>query len=343
MAASPPPASPKTSVAVWRSFYEEATDPSRPYTYTSAWWQMAAALNTCLYAHRTAGVVTDDKVRHGALQQYQAVIVSLPKALPPDLQQALQAFQAQGGLVYANRPAEGYLLPAGAVDLGNLFTRSHTDPNCNDDLLRWRDMQDEEGGRLATRLRELMGDKVRPLADCDDPGTWLSVLRSGQCRYVCAVNLHLLPQPWNELHRYIGYENSTFPAVSTVRLNLPAGPPPAIYDVLNGKLLTPRKDGAAWLVEADMRVFPGAILALLPRPIAALRLSGGQTADRATLRLIARPVDARTPQLMARCRSTCCWPTRPAPSAMSWTAPPARDSGSRNCRWRPTILPGCGR
>ena len=151
----------------------------------------------------------------------------------------------------------------------------------------------KKAARLATRLRELMGDKVRPLADCDDPSTWLSVLRSGQCRYVCAVNLHLLPQPWNELHRYIGYENSTFPAVTTVRLNLPAGPPPAIYDVLNGKLLTPRKDGAAWLVEADMRVFPGAILALLPRPIAALRLSGGQTADQATLRLIARPVDAR--------------------------------------------------
>ncbi len=284
---------PEDSVAVWRSFYEEASDPARPYSYTSAWWQMSAALNTCLYAHRTAGVVTDDKVRHGALQQYQAVIVSLPKPLPPDLLKALQEFQARGGIVYANRPTEGYQLPPGAIDLGNLFTRSHTDPNCNDDLLRWRDMQDEEGGRLATRLREIMGDKVRPLADCDDPGTWLSVLRSGQCRYVCAVNLHLLPQPWNDVHRYIGYENSTFPAVTTVRLNLPAGPPPAIYDVLNGKLLTPRKDGAAWLVTADMRVFPGAMLALLPRPIAALRLSGSQSADRSALRLLARPVDAK--------------------------------------------------
>jgi len=282
---------PEDTVAVWRSFYEEASDPARPYTYNSAWWQMAAALNTCLYAHRTAGVVTDDKVRKGALNEYKAVIVSLPKALPPDLLKPLQEFQAKGGIVYANRPNDTYQLPAGAVDLGNLFTRSHTDPNCNDDLARWRDMQDEEGGRLATRLREIMGDKVRPLADCDDPGTWLSVLHSGQTRYVCAVNLHLLPQPAGDLHRYIGYENSTFPAVTKVRLNLPDGPAPAIYDVLNGKQVTPRKEGAAWVVDADMRVFPGAILAVLPRPIATLELNGGLSDDRNMLWVITCPND----------------------------------------------------
>jgi hypothetical protein len=58
---------PEDQVAVWRSFYEEAVEPTKPYTYGSAWWQMSAAINTCLYAHRTAGVVTDDRVRHGAL------------------------------------------------------------------------------------------------------------------------------------------------------------------------------------------------------------------------------------------------------------------------------------
>ena len=284
---------PEDQVAVWRSFYENAVVPPKPYTYDSAWWQLSTAINTCLYARRTAGVVTDDKVRHGILQQYKAVIVSLPAPLPPDLIKPLQEFQAHGGIVYANRPTDTYIVPPGAVDLGKLFGRSHADPNGNDDLSRWRDMQDEEGGRLAARLREIMGDKVRPLADCDESGTWLSVLRSGQCRYVCAVNLHLIPQPWEDLHRYIGYENSTYPTKTSVRLNLPPGPLPAIYDVFNGKRVTPRKDGAAWLVEADMSVFPGAILALLPRPIEAIRVDGGQTADKAALRLMARPVDAR--------------------------------------------------
>ncbi len=284
---------PEDTVAVWRSFYEEAAVPAKPYSYNSAWWQMSAALTTCYYAHHTAGVVTDDKVRMGLLAGYKAVIVSLPKALPPDLLKPLQAFQAHGGLVYANRLDDSYVLPAGAIDLGNLFTRSHADPNCNDDLVRWRDMQDDEGGRLATRLNAIMGDKVRPLADCDDPATWLSVLRAGQCRYVCAVNLHLLPQPWGDLHRYIGYENSTFPAVTPVRLHLPVGPAPAIYDVFNGRPVTPRKDGADWLVDADMRLFPGAILALLPRPIAAVVLGGGQSADHARLHVLAKVVDAK--------------------------------------------------
>ena len=284
---------PEDQVAVWRSFYQEATVPPKPYTYNSAWWQMSAALNNCLYAHRTASVVTDDKIRHGALKQFKALIVSLPSALPPDLLKPLQEFQAQGGIVYANRPTDTYQLPAGAVDLGNMFGRSHSDPEGNDDLVRWLDMQTEEGGRLANALRQAIGDKVRPLADCDNPGTWLSVLRSGSTRYVCAVNLNLLPQPWEDLHRYLGYENSTFPTKTTVRLNLPDGPAPAIYDVFNGRLVTPRKEGGQWLLEADMSVFPGAILALLPQPIDAVRLDGGQTDDRAAFRLIAKVVNAK--------------------------------------------------
>ena len=284
---------PEDTVAVWRSFYQEAVTPPKPYSYISAWWQMSTALTTCLYAQRTAAVVTDDKIRQGALQRYKALIVSLPNPLPPDLLKPLQDFQARGGIVYANRPDESYQLPAGAVDLGNLFGRSHADPNCNDDVVRWRDMQDEEGGRLATRLREIMGDKVRPLVDCDDRSTWLSVLRSGESRYICAVNLNLMPQPWGDLHRYVGYENTTFPTKTTLRVNLPAGPMPVIYDVLNGKLVTPRQDGASWLVDADMSIFPGAILALLPQPIANIRLGSGVNVDRSRLRLLAKVVDAK--------------------------------------------------
>ena len=137
---------PEDTVAVWRSFYQEAAVPAKAYSYKSAWWQMSTALNTCYYARRSAGVVTDEKVRQGALSKYQALIVSLPRPLPADLLKPLQAFQARGGIVYANRPDDSYQLPAGAVDLGNFFGRSHADPEGNDNLVRWRDMQDEEGG-----------------------------------------------------------------------------------------------------------------------------------------------------------------------------------------------------
>ena len=282
---------PEDPVAVWRSFYQEAVVPAKANSYNSAWWQMSAALNTCYYARRSAGVVTDEKVRQGALSKYQAVIVSLPAPLPADLLKPLQAFQARGGVVYANRPDNSYQLPAGAVDLGNFFGTSHSDPQMNDDITRWRDMQDEEGGRLANELRKIMADKVRPLADCENGDTWLTVLRSGNTRYICAVNMKLLPQPWEGLHRYMGYENSTFPTLTTIKLNLPPGPLPAMYDVFNGKLITPVKSGESWTVEADMSIFPGAIIALLPQPIASLRLGNALNQEGSSLRLLVKPVD----------------------------------------------------
>ncbi len=177
--------------------------------------------------------------------------------------------------------------------MGNFFGRSHSDPNGNDDLVRWRDMQDEEGGKLASKLREIMGDKIQPLVDSDDSGTWLSVLRSGQCRYINAVNLHLLPQPWEDLHRYVGYENTTFPVKTKIHLNLPAVPQPVVYDVFNGKLASLYKENNGWSTEADMSIFPGAILAILPRTIENVQLNTGLAIDRSAIRMVAKIVDSK--------------------------------------------------
>ncbi len=89
-----------------------------------------------------------------------------------------------------------------------------------------------------------------------DPGTWLSLLRSGSTRFIMAVNMNLLPQPWQDLHRYAGYENTTFPVRPTLRIQ-PQPEGSVIYDVLNARRLTPRVENGQWLVEADMSVFPG--------------------------------------------------------------------------------------
>ena len=69
---------------------------------------MAAAYTACLYAHRTAGIVTDDLVRQGRLKGYKAVIVSFEVPLPEDLLKPLREFQDAGGIVLANKPSGGY-------------------------------------------------------------------------------------------------------------------------------------------------------------------------------------------------------------------------------------------
>lgn len=282
---------PVDQVAVWRSLYAMALEQPARHPYRQHFWQTSTAFNACLYAHRTAAIITDGKVRAGGLQAYKAVIVSFEQPLPPDLMKPLQEFQKAGGLVLANKPVDGYWCPPGAVELGQVFTDSHACYDKNDDLARWLDMQHGEGTMGAKVIRDALAGKVQPMVDTGNPATWLSVLKSGETRYIMAVNLNLLPQPWEDLHRYAGYENTTFPV--KVPLDL-IGVRGAVYDVLNGRRLHPvAEETGVQQVDADMTIFPGAILAITPQPITEVRLAGGQSADLASLRLVAKVVDAK--------------------------------------------------
>jgi len=283
---------PLDQVAVWRSAYAMSLEQGGRHPYRQHFWQTSAAFNACLYAHRTAAILTDGKVRQGGLLAYKAVIVSFEHPLPPALLKPLQDFQRAGGLVLANKPMDGYWCPPGALEIGQSFTESHACYDKNDDLDRWLDMQAGEGTVGAKVIRDALRGKVTPLVDTDDPATWLSVLQSGQTRYIMAVNMHLLSQPWEDLHRYAGYENTTLPARVTLRMPVIAGGV-ALYDVLNGKRLTPRIDrDGEWQLTADMSVFPGAIIAIVPQPVAGIKLAGGQDARHATLRVNAKVVAA---------------------------------------------------
>jgi WD40 repeat protein len=128
------------------------------------------------------------------------------------------------------------------------------------------------------------------LADCDDPTTWLSILKHGRARYVYAINVKRLPQDPMDLHRYSGYENTRLPTKTPMRL-VPGDY--IVYDVFSGKQVSPRKkDKSTWEVEADMSLFPGAILALLPAAIDRLLLSSSQAAEGNALRVQVQIADA---------------------------------------------------
>jgi hypothetical protein len=279
---------PADQVAVWRSFYQEAcgkepADPARSHQFHTT-----VAYTACLYAHRTATIITDDRVRAGELKKYQAVLVSFEFPLPPDLAGRLKEFQDGGGLVLANQPPTGSWCPPGAVELGPAFGRSHADYRANSDSERHIGIE-EDGRKGAAILLKALGDRVKPLADCDEPTTWLSVLAHGPARYICAVNVKRLPQDPMDLHRYSGYENTRMPTRTKVRL-VPGDF--VVYDVFAGKQVNPVKKDGAWEVDADLSLFPGAIFALLPAPIDRLRLSAGHAAE-GLLRVQVEVTDAR--------------------------------------------------
>ncbi|MGB2822247.1 MAG: hypothetical protein WBF17_14780, partial [Phycisphaerae bacterium] len=270
----------RDQLAVWRSMYEECAEYPGRRTEDKHMANMAAAYTACLYAHRTAGIVTDDLVRQGRLKDYKAVIVSFELPLPEDLLKPLREFQDAGGIVLANKPAGGYWAPPGAVELGPAFRKSHAMSEFNRDSQRHIGVE-EDGLAGAAMILKALDDKVDPFVDCDDPTTWLSVLASGKASYVWAVNVKRLPQAPMDLHRYSGYENTRLPAQVPLRIRKGDY---VVYDVLAGKQVQPREEGGKFVVTADMSVFPGAIFALLPRPIERVRLQARADASTLTLR-----------------------------------------------------------
>jgi hypothetical protein len=282
---------PEDEVAVWRSFVQEAVeDPKNAYSLTRHHLLMAGAYATCMYAHRPAAIITDERIRAGELKKYKAMIISCAVPPPADLAAKIAEFQKGGGLVLANHLEKTFWIPPGAKDLGPLFAKSHAAHAFNQDLRRWFDMQADEGGTLARKLREVLGARVQPLADCDDSGIWLSSLRTGKGHAVFVTNLKLMPHRPTDLERYSAYESEVLPTRVTIRLR-PG--PYIVYDVFNGKRLSPREQNGKWLVDVDLTVFPGAILALAPAALEDLDVRAGQSdsGTRLEMEVIAR--DAR--------------------------------------------------
>ena len=197
---------------------------------------------------------------------------------------------------------------------------------------------EEDGLTGAAVLLKALGDKVIPFVDCDEPTTWLSVLASGKARYVWAVNDKRLPQDPMDLHRYSGYENTRLPVQVPLRI---AKGDYVVYDVLAGRQVQPKEEGGKFVVTADMSVFPGAILALLPKPIEHVRLQaradGSTLAFRACLAQTGGDlIDAAVPMEITITDAQ-------VPPGITCTARPRAGRHRWTCRWRPTIRPASGR
>jgi len=234
-----------------------------------------AAYTACLYGHRTAAIITDDLVRAGHLSKFKVLIVSFENPLPPDLATKVKEFQADGGIVLANKQSDRYWAPEGAVELGSAFTESHVLGHANRDSLRHIGTEDD-GRRGAAVLDKALGGRVLPIVSCDDPTTWVSILKSGKGRYVFTVNVKRLPQPPMDLHRYSGYENTRLPMKSELVLK------PTFYtayDAFAGKQVKPEMKNGKQIITADMSVWPGSIIALLPGQVDAIKVAAAQSTE----------------------------------------------------------------
>jgi hypothetical protein len=215
------------------------------------------AYNACLYAHRPASFVFAEDATPEVLKKYRAVLVVGQRVeLDPPLAAALKAARAGGISVFH----DGTCRPNVVKDftpLGIAFDKLLKEPSA------WQD--DSAYARFpvyfteqAAVLGKALGSAVPPVAGCGEPGVMLTERRSGDARFVWAVNNVPTGLDPGLAWRVGLLISQRAPLVTKLALDADGK---AVYDVFALRPVAGNE------VEADLRTMPARLYAILPAPI----------------------------------------------------------------------------
>ena len=218
------------------------------------------AYSACMYAHRPASFVFVEDLKPDTLKKYKAVLVVNQRVeLDPPLAAALTQASKGGVKVFADGTCRPELVKEFAP-LGVSFDRVKQDPHA------WQD--DAAYVRFpayfkahAEVLRKTLGAVVPPVAECGNPEVMLTERRSGDGRFVWAVNNTMLGWEPGIAWRLTLQITHRVPVVEKLKLDVPAGW--VVYDVFSHKLV----EHAEGVVTCDLRTMPARLFAILPRAI----------------------------------------------------------------------------
>ena len=222
------------------------------------------AYNGCLYAHRPASFVFAEDATPEVLKKYRAVLVVGQRVeLDPPLAEALKAASAGGTAVFCDETCRPDVVKD-FTPLGIAFDKLLHDPSA------WQD--DSAYARFpvyfteyAAVLRKILGAAVPPVAGCDEPGVMLTERRSGDARFVWAVNNVPTGLDPGLAWRVGLLMSQRAPLVTKLTLDA-AGR--TVYDVFA------LRQTAGSDVEADLRTMPARLYAILPAPIQGVTVRG---------------------------------------------------------------------
>jgi outer membrane protein assembly factor BamB len=222
------------------------------------------AYNACLYAHRPASFVFAEDATPHALDGYRSVLVVGQRVeLDPPLAEALKEATAAGVAVFHDATCRPGVVK-NSTALGVAFDRLLEEPSA------WQD--DSAYARFpiyfteqATILRRVLGPAVPPVAVCDEPGVMLTERRSGEARFVWAVNNVPTGLDPGVAWRVGLLISQRVPLVAKLVLDANGG---AVYDMFALRRLTGNE------VEADLRTTPARLYAILPTSIGGVTLRG---------------------------------------------------------------------
>jgi outer membrane protein assembly factor BamB len=216
------------------------------------------AYSACMYAHRPASFVFVEDLKPDTLKKYQAILVVNQRVeFDPALATALKQAQTGGVKVFHDGTCRAELVKEFAP-LGVSFDRVKQDPHA------WQD--DAAYSRFpqyfkthAEQLRKALGPVVRPVAECDNPEIVLTERRSGESRFIWAVNNTMLGWDPGLAWRLSLQMTHRVPVVEKLKLDVPDGW--VVFDVFARKQV-PHENG---VVTCDLRTSPARLYALLPQ------------------------------------------------------------------------------
>jgi hypothetical protein len=215
------------------------------------------AYSACMYAHRPASFVFVEDLKPDTLQKYKAVLlVNQRVELDPPLAAALKAAEKAGVKIFADGTCRAELVKD-FTQLGVSFDRVKQDPAA------WQD--DAAYVRFpnyfkthAETLRKVLGPVVPPVAECSNPEIMLTERRSGEGRYIWAVNNTMLGWDPGLAWRMTLQLTHRVPVVEKLKLDVPDGW--VVYDVF-GRQEVKHEKGA---ITCDLRTMPARLFAILP-------------------------------------------------------------------------------
>ncbi|MBI2195017.1 MAG: PQQ-binding-like beta-propeller repeat protein [Planctomycetes bacterium] len=285
----------ETGIAVYHGYLDSAHEIGGIREVGTTRYLAMGAIYELVRTHRIAPMIDEERVRQGDLQRYRIVILPGVQLMPDDVRLALEAFIQAGGIVLADEDTRVDVAGARRIPKNfraMLYPYMKIGTQYDGNRVFWEAYKCTR--QEVVKLEEILAPIDQPFASAPSSRILTSTLRHGDARYVFAVN-DALPY-WAEFE-YYGAQYHTLPGKSRIRLRDTTS---TVYSLFEGRTVDGPKEGDIRTLDADFEFIGAQVFALLPRPIAALRLSASESVQPGqALRVSAGALDDRGQVLRA--------------------------------------------
>lgn len=264
------PAAP-ADVAVLESFTSQVFTRKGTYGWGHSW--VGDLWHALQYAHLQADIVYDEAIQVGTLDRYRVLVMPDCDVLSRSVVEQVHAFQKRGGLVVG----DSNVCPAIKPDI------------VLKPIARTKQADEDKAALLkaAAELRKALDGRYQRAADADNPEVIVHRRRFGDSDYLFVVNDRREFGTYVGQHKLVMENGLSTDAVVTMRTE--AG---AVYDLRRGRqVATARSKTVGLTFPVHLGPCDGGLFLITPRPLAAVRIAGGDSTSGVPLEFRIEVVD----------------------------------------------------